>query len=290
MARQSKKKNAYPEKRTMNLYYKPDRTTFPATVALYVLFALTLLLAFGKYFVYDILMKYEDTKVQLAQVEAEKSAYEEQLVNYDDVLHRYQMYSSTDEEDRQTDRMDVLRMLDEIVRPHADLETVSIADGLVSLRFSGVTLRETAEIVRELDNSPIVARTTVNTAATVENPTTGAGRTNGAQEQPESVAASDEQVQGEGADASNEQVQGEGADGSGEQAQGEGADGSGEQAQGESTDGSGEQAQTETAAGAAQPSVSVERKGNLVTANILIALKKESGEEEVQNETTTVEP
>lgn len=39
-----KKLKGVPTKRTMNLYFKPDRTTRPATVALYVLFVLVVLL------------------------------------------------------------------------------------------------------------------------------------------------------------------------------------------------------------------------------------------------------
>ena len=36
------KKSAYPTKTSMNLFYKPDRTTKPATVALYTLFVFML--------------------------------------------------------------------------------------------------------------------------------------------------------------------------------------------------------------------------------------------------------
>ena len=38
MAGSKKRKKDYPRKRSMNLYYKPDRTTKPATISLYVLF------------------------------------------------------------------------------------------------------------------------------------------------------------------------------------------------------------------------------------------------------------
>ena len=42
------KQSAYPTKTSMNLFYKPDRTTKPATAALYVLFVLVCLLGLGK--------------------------------------------------------------------------------------------------------------------------------------------------------------------------------------------------------------------------------------------------
>ena len=44
----SRKKDEYPVKQTLNLYYKPDRTTKPATIALYVLFVLTCCMTCGR--------------------------------------------------------------------------------------------------------------------------------------------------------------------------------------------------------------------------------------------------
>jgi hypothetical protein len=37
------------------------------------------------------------------------------------------------------------------------------------VQFSGVTLGQTAELVRQLEASPVVAATTVDTASTTEN-------------------------------------------------------------------------------------------------------------------------
>ena len=62
--------------------------------------------------------------------------------------------------------MEVLALLDEAVGSTADMDTMSINGSTVQLQFSGVTLAQTAQIVRALEESPIVAFTTVNTAAT----------------------------------------------------------------------------------------------------------------------------
>ncbi len=159
-----KKRDTCPDKTTMNLYYKPDRTTKPATVALYVLFVLTLLAGFGKLFVYDLLLKLEETEEQLSRVQQECDACESRLKNYDEILRQYRMYSATEEEEGRTDRMEILQLLDEKVKPSASISSVSVTDGLVNVRFSGVTLGETADIIRELNTSPLVDGTTVNTA------------------------------------------------------------------------------------------------------------------------------
>ncbi len=161
-----KKKETYPQKRTMNLYFKPDRTTVPATVALYVLFALTLLLAFCKFFIYDRQEEIREQSEALASLQYEQSLYEEQLSDYDEVLSRYRLYSVTEDEERQTDRMEILELVDTVIRSKAKITGFSVSDGYVNVSFTGVTLKQTAEIVRTLDESPLVLRTTVNTAST----------------------------------------------------------------------------------------------------------------------------
>ena len=119
----SRRKTAYPAKRTMNLFYKPDRTTKPATVALYVLFALTCLLGLSKLLVYDLWMETQ-------QAVQTRDAAEERF----------------------------LGVMAELV----DYDTVQV-------QFSGVTLAQTAEIVRNLETSSLVAGTMVNTASTTQD-------------------------------------------------------------------------------------------------------------------------
>ena len=65
--------------------------------------------------------------------------------------------------------MDVLDLIDEVIRPAAHISQVTIQDQQVLVEFSGVTLVETADIVSRLEASPLVARTTVDTAASEED-------------------------------------------------------------------------------------------------------------------------
>ena len=57
-----KKKNTYPSKKVINLYYKEDKTTRPSTIALYVLFILVVLLAVVKVGVFDLLEKLDEAE------------------------------------------------------------------------------------------------------------------------------------------------------------------------------------------------------------------------------------
>ena len=158
----SKRKAAYPAKRSMNLFYKPDRTTKPATIALYVLFVLVCLLGLGKFLVYDVWV--ETTEAQRAL-----TAAEEQLEGVLLELTDYSRYSATEDERDLIDRMEVLALLDEAVGTTAVMDAVSIGGSTVQLQFSGVTLAQTARIVSALEASPIVAYTMVNTAATTQS-------------------------------------------------------------------------------------------------------------------------
>ena len=63
-------------------------------------------------------------------------------------------------------RMEGLDLLDEAVGATADMETISISGDTVQLQFYDVTLSETSRIVRALEDSPLVAEITVNTALT----------------------------------------------------------------------------------------------------------------------------
>jgi len=157
------------QKRTMNLFYKPDRTTKPATVALYVLFFLTCLLGLGKVLVFDLWVETEQARQTLAATENQLSGLMLELADYDEVKTRYIRYSATEEERALIDRMEVLDLLDKAVGATATLENVAISGDTAQIHFSGVTLAQTARIVQALEASPIVAGTVVHTASTSDS-------------------------------------------------------------------------------------------------------------------------
>ena len=153
----------------MNLFYKPDRTTKPATIALYVLFALVCLLGLSKLLVYDVWVETAQARQSLAAAEQQRDSLLLELTDYSEVWERYSRYSATEGERALIDRMEVLALLDEAVGTTAVMDTVSIGGSTVQLQFSGVTLAQTAQIVKALEASPIVAYTMVNTASTTQS-------------------------------------------------------------------------------------------------------------------------
>lgn len=160
-----KKKVVYPTKRSMNLYFKVDRTTASATVALYVLFALAVLLGLGKVLVYDLVMEEKQLESQVLELEQRTVQQLEQLERYDQVLEDYIRSFPTQRELEQADVMELLALIDTTIRPAARVSQVAIADNQVVISFSGVTLAQAAELVVQLEQSPLVANIQVDTAS-----------------------------------------------------------------------------------------------------------------------------
>ncbi len=163
----SRKRASYPTKRTMNLFYKPDRTTKPATIALYILFGLVCILGLSKFLVYDLWMEAQQAQQTLDAAQAQLAGVTAELTDFQEVQEKYSRYSATEEERENIPRMEVLAMVDSAVGD-ARMNAVSIQGSTVQVEFSGVTLAQTAEIVRRMEESPIVAGTVVNTAATTQ--------------------------------------------------------------------------------------------------------------------------
>ena len=161
------KKDSYPTKSTINLYYKEDKTTRPSTIALYVLFFAVVALAFCKLFVFDILMELNSAKAELAKNEAYLESQMKYLTGYNDVSSQYSRYSYSylTEDEILCDRMEVLAMLEETVFKQSNIETVVITNDVVSLSFKGLNLEETALLVKEIQNYDIVEKVDVNTAS-----------------------------------------------------------------------------------------------------------------------------
>lgn len=164
----SRRKADYPDKRTMNLFYKPDRTTKPATIMLYVLFVLACLVGFAKFMVLDVLVDTIQAQAALAAEEKRLEDMMEELADFDEVQERYSRYSATEEEETLIDRMDILALLDSAVGNKTSIESISVNGNTVQIQFVGADLAQTAEIVKTLEASPIVASIMVNTAVTTD--------------------------------------------------------------------------------------------------------------------------
>ena len=164
------KKPVYPTKRSMNLYFKMDRTSAPATVALYLLFVLAILLGLSKVLVYDPWSTANQLKAQALALEEQTASALEQLQGYAEIQKQYIRIHPTPEEQAQVDCLEILNLIDQTIQAPARILQVSISENKVLLTFTGVTLEQSAHLVPQLEQSPLVASASVDTAASTEDP------------------------------------------------------------------------------------------------------------------------
>jgi hypothetical protein len=131
------------------------------------LFFAVVLLAAAKLLVFDFMMELNGAKNQLAEKEAylkEQMAY---LADYNDVSSKYSQYSYsylTDDE-KICNRLQVLDMLEETVFLQAEIDSLVMADNVVSLSLHGINLQEAAALAQKLQGYEIVEKVEVNTAS-----------------------------------------------------------------------------------------------------------------------------
>ena len=162
----SKKKDAYPSKKSINLYFKEDKTTRPSTIALYVLFIAVVCLLLVKLLIVDMSAGLAEKQEEVAKKQAtliERSAL---LTEYEEVLTEYNNYVSSylRDDEKIWDRIEVLKMLDETIYQYGDVGSVSISNKNISTSVVGPDLEETVELVEKLESYEMVDYVTVSTA------------------------------------------------------------------------------------------------------------------------------
>jgi len=112
-----KKKEHFPTKTTINLFYKVDKTTGPVTAMLYIMFALVIILAVGKFGVYDFMQQVTNLENKLADTELDVQTMMIATKDYNKVKSEYNRLTQgylTDTE-KPIDRLDILDMLEKTV-------------------------------------------------------------------------------------------------------------------------------------------------------------------------------
>ena len=162
-----KKKDNYPTKTTINLYYKEDKSAGISTFTLYVIFIIVILMALSKMFVFDVISDLNEAEAKYSQYQATLENYMSSLADYEKVNDEYNKYSYsylTDQEKIQ-DRMDVLKMLEATIFANSTVQSVSISDDIISANLTDIDLEKTAVLAKSLEEYEIVENVTVNTAS-----------------------------------------------------------------------------------------------------------------------------
>lgn len=163
-------RNSYPEKRDMNLAQREQpkhNSTVVAITAVCAVLVLGLVVKFG---VLDVLGRVSDARDSADAAEQQLEQIQAQTDRYDEVLEEYQNYTlaaSTMTGD--VNPMDCLEMIQKKLVEKAHVEAYAVADGLITVQMSGVTLQQVSAIYADLMKSDYVDSVQVYTATTQEN-------------------------------------------------------------------------------------------------------------------------
>ena len=168
----SKMRNVYPSKRDMNLAMREKPQTNRPLAVLAVLLVIAFIGLFYLFAVRRVLDEVDSAATAADNAEAQLAAIQEQTAHYDDVLDEYQGYTVVSNAMTGTvDPLDCLDLIETQPVDKAQVESYSVADHLVSVQLSGVTLRDVSEIYASLTASPLVSNVQVYTASTQKDST-----------------------------------------------------------------------------------------------------------------------
>lgn len=168
----SKMRNVYPSKRDMNLAMRENPQTNRPLAVLAVLLVIAFIGVFYLFAVRRVLDEVDSAAAVADNAEAQLAAIQEQTARYDDVLDEYQSYTVVSNAMTGTvNPLDCLNLIETQLVDKAQVESYSVADHLVSVQLSGVTLRDVSEIYASLTASPLVSNVQVYTASTQKDST-----------------------------------------------------------------------------------------------------------------------
>ncbi len=168
----SKMRNVYPSKRDMNLAMREKPPTNRPLAVLAVLLVIAFIGVFYLFAVRRVLDEVDSAATAADNAEAQLAAIQEQTAHYDDVLDEYQSYTVVSNAMTGTvNPLDCLNLIETQLVDKAQVESYSVADHLVSVQLSGVTLRDVSEIYASLTASPLVSNVQVYTASTQKDST-----------------------------------------------------------------------------------------------------------------------
>jgi hypothetical protein len=159
-----KKKDVYPSKKSINLYYQEDISTKISTVALEVFFVAVLVIALVKMFVIDLFIERHEALEDLKRIENTVSQQMEAVADFDKVSEEYFRYSYKILIDaiEEQDRFEILSMLQTTVFKDGEISNVSITGNVVTLSFHGLRLDETAKLIEDIQAYDMVENVAIS--------------------------------------------------------------------------------------------------------------------------------
>ncbi|MCC8024969.1 MAG: hypothetical protein LIP16_06670 [Clostridium sp.] len=162
-------KNEYPSKRTVNLVIHEKTMGSPSrAIPLFLLFIVFLAL-FVKFGVLNQLERMLAAQSSLKQVQVDLEGYIAYNRDYEEVQEKYSLYFEdylTEDEAVLQDRLEILKILENSVLNRGKLSKIEIRGNICRADLTRVSLGTVADIMEDLNASPLVKLVTVSTAET----------------------------------------------------------------------------------------------------------------------------
>ena len=159
---------SYPTKTSLNLVIREKSLGSPSRILPIAAGILVLLLAFGKFAVWDRLSRVSREQDALDSLLAQVSQLTEQTADYSEVLAAYSQYTTSwmsQEEILLVDQADILSLVESQLMPSASVSRFSVNGNVLSVELSHLTLQGVSELVQKLGELPQVLEVTVYSAS-----------------------------------------------------------------------------------------------------------------------------
>ena len=167
------KKIKLPVKKTLNLAKAVEGEKINWLIAVPLIILICLLAALvGKVAVVDRYAKLQAIQNENSAIRQRNESYEKIIAEAEEVKGQYAHYTytgMTSEEKNRADRLAVLELVDEYIRPYADVSSMSVYDNTLTVSCSEVTLLKVKEIVADLEENERVNFCHVNTAKSTDD-------------------------------------------------------------------------------------------------------------------------
>ena len=165
------KNKVYPSKQYLNLAVKEKsdlnaRTAIPAVIAVLVLVGL-----FAKFAVIDRFAKVENAKMELAELNVQRSIINAELEDYDKTVEEYKKYSVSwmdDVEKSLVLKTDMIDLINTEILKNSETRSISISGNTISADLVGLSLTDTSALIDRLYARPDVQDVQMFTATTEE--------------------------------------------------------------------------------------------------------------------------
>lgn len=166
----TKKGSVKSTKRTMNFVHHKSNFNpwkiLPITLILIVILAI-----FAKIGFLDPLSQKTLAYSELASKQEQLAAINTRLVGYDELANQFGRYSyglMNETEINMVNRMDVLNLLQKHIAPKATIENFAVNNNVLTMNIHGITLEEASAMVKNLENTDLVSRASVNSATAAD--------------------------------------------------------------------------------------------------------------------------